>query len=156
MCLAQLINTCERLHPKEFHRLAPSTWWVGKEEAGRPKWQLQLERHRRHCDDVGRQQSFILKPDSGCQGAGIALVRVANVVPLWCCLPPAHRSPRTLDTLPQVCSHAELLTRLRATDAPERAVVQAYLERPLLIEGLKFDLRLYVILTSASPMVVSE
>ena len=49
-------------------------------------------------------------------------------------------------------SHDELLAGLRRSDAPERAVVQAYLERPLLVDGLKFDLRLYVVLTCASPL----
>ena len=54
VCLAQLIDTCERLHPNEFRSLAPKTWWVGKEEAKRkPKWPEQLDRHRQYCEAGG-------------------------------------------------------------------------------------------------------
>lgn len=76
VCLAQLLNTCARLHPKEFSSLTPTTWWVGKEESGKAKWPAQLKRHAQHCHELnGHAQAFILKPDDGCQGAGIALVR---------------------------------------------------------------------------------
>jgi len=51
-----------------------------------------------------------------------------------------------------VRGHTELVELLARADAPERAVVQQYLPNPLLIDGLKFDLRLYVVLTCASPL----
>ena len=119
VCLAQLLDVCTRLHPEHFGSFTPTTWWVGK------SWPSQLKRHRAFCEREGASDTpFIVKPDNGCQGAGIALVR----------------------------GHAELAQYLRSADAPERAVVQEYLSRPLLLDGLKFDLRLYVILTCAAPL----
>jgi hypothetical protein len=158
VCLAVCIDACARLHPDDFDGLAPSSWWVGRAGVG---WEGQLEAHRAHVAAEKRQrggaaggggehggggpspggsgggsaakaaaadggacggeddtsQAFIVKPDNGCQGAGISLVR----------------------------GHAELRALLASADGPERAVVQAYLPNPLLIDGRKFDLRLYVV-----------
>ena len=133
VCLAICLDACEQLHPEAFARLAPRTWWVGRDAVG---WKDQLAAHRAHAEasteaageavrsEEGALQAFIVKPDNGCQGAGIELVR----------------------------GHAELLALLARADAPERAVVQEYLPNPLLVNGLKFDLRLYVVLTCASPL----
>ena len=120
VCLARLLDACGLLHPAAFGGAAPRTWCVGA------SWPQGAAAHRAHCDALkdGASAAFIVKPDSGCQGAGIRLVR----------------------------GHAELAALLAAADAPPRAVVQEYLERPLLLDGYKFDLRLYVILTSAAPL----
>jgi hypothetical protein len=133
--LAILLDACSRLHPAEFAQLAPRTWWVGTG----PTWAEQLEAHRAYCKEQKQQRegggggggtlsyprpAYIVKPDNGCQGAGIELVT----------------------------SHEALRLLLERPEAPERAVVQCYLPTPLLIDGLKFDLRLYVILTCASPL----
>ena len=128
VCLAILLDACERLHPAQFAGLAPKTWWVGRAA----NWEDQLKAHRQHTEAEAEQGSarastggaFIVKPDNGCQGAGIELVR----------------------------THDELLALLSRSDGPERAVVQSYLPNPLLVNGLKFDLRLYVVLTCASPL----
>jgi len=121
VCLARLLDVFERLYPDEFRGLAPRTWWVGR------PYPNQLARHRKDCQDREQDSggvSYIVKPDNGCQGSGISIVR----------------------------SHVELAELLGAEGAPPRAVVQEYLARPLLLDGLKFDLRLYVIVTCASPV----
>ena len=122
VCLAVLLEASERLHPEQFRRLAPPTWWVGR--TGSAAWAEQLEAHRVHAAAAEDVAAYIVKPDNGCQGSGIEIVR----------------------------GHTELVELLARSDAPERAVVQQYLPNPLLIDGLKFDLRLYVVLTCASPL----
>ena len=141
VCLAVLLDALTRLHPASFRGLAPTTWWVGKAGSASVGWQGQLAAHKRHCEAAaaagtahdggggsggggGQGAAYIVKPDNGCQGAGIKLVT----------------------------SHDELLALLASAEAPERAVVQSYLPNPLLVDGLKFDLRLYVIITCASPL----
>jgi hypothetical protein len=64
-------------------------------------------------------QTYICKPENGCQGQGIFLID----------------SPTKLD--PSV-----------------PLIVQEYLSSPLLIDGLKFDLRIYVLITSVAPLRV--
>ena len=125
VCLAIMLDACERLFPDLFASLAPNTWWIGRAAVG---WDAQLEHHRRHCEETphgaSAAKAFIVKPDNGCQGAGIQLVR----------------------------GHEELRALLAREDAPERAVVQSYMPDPLLVDGLKFDLRLYVVVTCSSPL----
>lgn len=68
--------------------------------------------------------TFIVKPDGGCQGGGIYLVQEPTDV------------------------------RLSGSLQSRPAVVQEYIARPLLLEKLKFDLRLYVLLRSLEPLEV--
>eukprot|EP01062_Namystynia_karyoxenos_P001203 TRINITY_DN10406_c0_g1_i1.p1 TRINITY_DN10406_c0_g1~~TRINITY_DN10406_c0_g1_i1.p1 ORF type:complete len:958 (+),score=282.34 TRINITY_DN10406_c0_g1_i1:85-2874(+) len=73
------------------------------------------------CNNQGnhsRRQWFILKPNTGCQGKGIRLVK--NV------------------TRPMFDGN----------------VVQAYIPRPLLIDGFKWDMRVYVLVLSCDPLRV--
>ncbi|KAL1498460.1 hypothetical protein AB1Y20_013785 [Prymnesium parvum] len=116
VCLSLLLAAAARLHPQAFARLAPKTWPL---PATAPA-------HRRaaHAAALAAHGGgFLLKPDSGCQGAGIAL-------------------------LPSAAAAAA------AAAAARRGayVVQAYVRAPLLLQGRKFDLRLYVLLTRAAPL----
>lgn len=71
---------------------------------------------------------FIVKPEYGLQGNGIFIVR--NQVDL------------------KVASAAKGLASM---DAP-RHVCQQYIVNPLTLDGFKFDLRMYVVLTSLAPL----
>ncbi|KAI9096959.1 tubulin-tyrosine ligase family-domain-containing protein, partial [Phlyctochytrium arcticum] len=73
-----------------------------------------------------KRQYYISKPDHGCQGKGIFLFKNPEQV---------------LPLLPTLKGNANL-------------IVQSYLHRPLLIDGYKFDLRVYVLVTSADPLRV--
>jgi tubulin polyglutamylase TTLL11 len=69
---------------------------------------------------------FIVKPDAGSQGDGIFLTN----------------------------SYSDLVGRMRATSNSKSFVVQRYLPHPVLIDGCKFDIRLYVLVTSLEPLQV--
>lgn len=68
--------------------------------------------------------TFIVKPDGGSQGDGIYLIR----------------DPSDL--------------KLMAGSQTKQAVVQEYIQRPLLIDKLKFDIRLYVLVKSLEPLEI--
>ena len=71
----------------------------------------------------GKRQTYILKPDSGCQGKGISLVQTVQ---------DARAALEGLET--------------------ENVVAQKYLTKPLLIDGYKFDLRIYILVVSCDPL----
>jgi len=66
-----------------------------------------------------KRQTFIIKPDNGCQGKGIFLVRDVEKVPV---------------------------------DFSTTYVAQRYVHRPFLLDGFKFDLRLYVLVSGCDPL----
>ncbi|XP_060464782.2 tubulin polyglutamylase TTLL11 isoform X3 [Panthera onca] len=74
--------------------------------------------------DPSWKPTFIVKPDGGCQGDGIYLVKDPSDI------------------------------RLAGTLQSRPAVVQEYICKPLLIDKLKFDIRLYVLLKSLDPLEI--
>uniref|UniRef100_A0A8C1MMF5 Tubulin tyrosine ligase-like family, member 11 n=1 Tax=Cyprinus carpio TaxID=7962 RepID=A0A8C1MMF5_CYPCA len=75
-------------------------------------------------NDSTLKPTYIVKPDSGSQGDGIYLIR----------------DPADL----RVISGAQI----------KQAVVQDYIQKPLLIDKLKFDIRLYVLVRSLEPLEI--
>ncbi|XP_010783035.1 tubulin polyglutamylase TTLL11-like [Notothenia coriiceps] len=75
-------------------------------------------------NDASVNPTFIVKPDGGSQGDGIYLIR----------------DPSDL--------------KLMVGSQAKQAVVQEYIQRPLLIDKLKFDIRLYVLLKSLEPLEI--
>ena len=105
--LARNMSRLSRLFPKEYN-FFPKTWNLPLEWAD-----LSL------CLKSRRRQTFIAKPDHGCQGKGIFLFRNMKAI------------------APMQQTHM---------------IVQTYLNRPYLIDSFKFDLRVYVLVTSADPL----
>ncbi|XP_071383332.1 tubulin polyglutamylase TTLL11 [Centroberyx affinis] len=75
-------------------------------------------------NDATVNPTFIVKPDGGSQGDGIYLIR----------------DPSDL--------------KLMASSQAKQAVVQEYIHKPLLIDKLKFDIRLYVLVKSLEPLEI--
>ena len=66
-------------------------------------------------------------------------------------------NPTTYIVKPEALSHGRgiFLTRnIRDVLNGRKYVIQKYVENPMLIEGLKFDLRLYVLLKSLDPLQI--
>lgn len=66
-----------------------------------------------------------------------------------------EKRAKTFICKPEALSQGKgiFLTR-KLEEIPEKCVVQRYLHRPFLIDGLKFDLRVYVLVTSCDPLRV--
>lgn len=75
-------------------------------------------------NDATVNHTFIVKPDGGSQGDGIYLIR----------------DPSDL--------------KLIAGSQAKQGVVQEYIHKPLLIDKLKFDIRLYVLIKSLEPLEI--
>ncbi|XP_077354031.1 tubulin polyglutamylase TTLL11 isoform X2 [Festucalex cinctus] len=87
--------------------------------------QFSTQLHMVKESDATLNPTFIVKPDGGSQGEGIYLIR-----------DPAGLRPAV-------------------AGAPARqAVVQEYVHKPLLVDKLKFDIRLYVLLKSLEPLEI--
>jgi len=79
------------------------------------------------------EEMWIMKPTARAQGKGIFLVNKLNQLKKWA----------TNSKLP-----------FQSLNLREAYVISRYIERPLLVGGKKFDLRLYVLVTSYRPLKV--
>ena len=71
-----------------------------------------------------KKKTFIVKPDAGCQGKGIVMVQTVS----------------------------QLGRALKMLEGTGDAVAQRYIHKPLLINGFKFDLRIYILVLSCRPL----
>ena len=74
--------------------------------------------------DADNNSMFIVKPERGCQGRGIFLTKTGDD-----------------EAIRRISWHPGTLL-----------VAQRYVGNPFLIDGLKFDLRLYILITSCDPL----
>ncbi|XP_074651211.1 tubulin polyglutamylase ttll6-like isoform X2 [Tubulanus polymorphus] len=105
--LARNMNRMHKLFPKEYN-VFPKSWCLPADYGDLQAY----ARSKKH-------KTYILKPESGCQGKGIWVTKnVKDIKP--------H----------------------------EHMVCQQYVSKPFLIDGFKFDLRVYTLVTSCDPLRV--
>jgi len=110
---------------------------------------------------------WIMKPVGKSQGKGIFLfdklhqISGWKQVPLWLRnqqeeqqQPAQRRAAAAAAAAAGGAAQTEKDDEEKANEAPEPYVVQRYLSDPLLVGGKKFDLRLYVLVTSYTPLTV--
>ncbi|KAH9518410.1 Tubulin polyglutamylase ttll13p [Bulinus truncatus] len=103
--LARNMNRMSKLFPKEYG-VFPKTWCLPADYGDFQAYTRQK-----------KNKTYILKPESGCQGRGI-----------WVTKYPKDIKPN------------------------EHMICQVYITRPFLIDGFKFDLRVYTLVTSCDPL----
>ncbi|XP_019586791.2 tubulin polyglutamylase TTLL11 isoform X2 [Rhinolophus sinicus] len=116
--LSRAVRIMQNLFPEEYN-FYPRSWILPDE------FQLFVAQVQMVKDgDPSWKPTFIVKPDGGCQGDGIYLIKDPSDI------------------------------RLAGMLQSRPAVVQEYISKPLLIDKLKFDIRLYVLLKSLDPLEI--
>ncbi|NXE92029.1 TTL11 polyglutamylase, partial [Menura novaehollandiae] len=116
--LSRAMRTMQDLFPLEYNFYPRS--WILPEEL--PLFVAEVRMMK--DSDPSWKPTFIVKPDGGCQGDGIYLIKDPSDI------------------------------RLTGSIQSRPAVVQEYICKPLLVDKLKFDIRLYVLLKSLEPLEI--
>ncbi|KAK3277562.1 hypothetical protein CYMTET_14441 [Cymbomonas tetramitiformis] len=132
------LNLLHRVCPEEFD-FFPASWSL-------PNDLDNLVKHIQRDIEVNGPLSqrptiptYIIKPATGLQGCGIKMTQ----------------DPSTLEGIMRKYESEDTQGESEdAVPAHKKVVVQIYITRPLLIDGYKFDIRLYVLVTSIKPLKI--
>lgn len=93
------------------------------------------------CDEFRRQPEllWIMKPTARAQGKGIFLVNKLAQLKRWA-------------NTPKVLSVGVGADRQQKPEFKEPYIISRYIDKPFLVGGKKFDLRMYVLVTSFRPI----
>ncbi|NXE36200.1 TTL11 polyglutamylase, partial [Ptilorrhoa leucosticta] len=116
--LSRAMRTMQDLFPLEYNFYPRS--WILPEELSLFVAEVRMMKD----SNPSWKPTFIVKPDGGCQGDGIYLIKDPSDI------------------------------RLTGSIQSRPAVVQEYICKPLLMDKLKFDIRLYVLLKSLEPLEI--
>lgn len=122
--LTRSLNVMRSIYSKKFD-FYPRTWFLPE----------QFKEFSQDCRFIHERQSklkqnastFIVKPNDGSQGDGIILIKSPD-------------------------EYIKAVSKTR--NASKIYIVQEYIHNPFLIDGLKFDLRIYVVIVSLKPLEI--
>jgi hypothetical protein len=139
--LTHTLNTMRSLFPHEYD-FYPRTWFLPRQLAEFSEDCEQI--HKSELNKGAKLTHFIVKPNEGSQGEGIYLIRT----------PDEYLRHLRQATMNSTANRANNSSSSSSSKANKLCIVQEYIDRPYLIDGLKFDLRIYVLIVSLSPLQV--
>lgn len=122
--LATSLKKMKNQYPIDFG-FFPKTWVIPNQMS---KLRADINKEKQA---TGQHPILIVKPSESCQGKGIFMI---------------HDIDRLKD-------HINFSDKAKMLNG-QGYVVQRYIANPYLLDGLKFDLRLYVVVTSCSPLTI--
>eukprot|EP00750_Incisomonas_marina_P019151 INCI3236.1.p1 GENE.INCI3236.1~~INCI3236.1.p1 ORF type:complete len:406 (+),score=56.03 INCI3236.1:155-1372(+) len=131
--LAHAMAHLRRRFPAEYGRVCPETFVLPFDKAKMVQTM-----------DAEPDSLWIEKPYAASRGRGITVWAAADKDRLL------EKVNQPREQLPPDLRNTEI--KLKQPADPAAVVVQRYLKRPYLIDGLKFDLRIYVVVTSLDPL----
>lgn len=124
--LATSLKKMKTIYPIDFG-FFPKTWIIPSQLS-----KLRTDIAKEKQANGGIHPVLIVKPSESCQGRGIFMI----------------------NDIEKLKDHISGLYDKNKAINTQGYVVQRYITNPYLLDGLKFDLRLYVVVTSCSPLTI--
>lgn len=112
--------------------------------------QFQQQKRSEGMNSSEPSHLWIYKPSSSNRGRGVKVVQGGQE--LYQILHEYH--PQSIDAQGNVTKSSSSSNYLSNVVNPPRGIIQEYIMRPLLVEGFKFDLRCYMLISRVNPMLV--
>ncbi|XP_066899806.1 tubulin polyglutamylase TTLL7 isoform X7 [Kogia breviceps] len=123
--LARNMTKMIKSRPLDY-TFVPRTWIFPAEYTQFQNYMKELKKKR-------KQKTFIVKPANGAMGHGV----------LW-----------EKKIFGNIAARISLIRNGDKLPSQDHLIVQEYIEKPFLMEGYKFDLRIYILVTSCDPLKI--